>query len=334
METTEKRHGSTSIGLPGINGDAGERARIFFYGNINYSGSQETLVFYTPNDSDESSRGREAVIPQGTIPEPYDYIFYTDNEYDHIYVIKSVTYEQGAYLCYAEEIDRINLSVVEPSYSGLTNFMLNIVKVGWTRTVRVPKSWTASKDKTQSTYYCYPVVKQETTFDYLYNFSVAVPSTSDYKFKSDIKITIEFNTIQSAQMDSTIASRFANSSQIGDTYRGNIENYNIAGQLPSSFDDERLENFVIVVKDYEDGVDSTYFTNSIPIMSMPLRRYASNPKAYVCIYTKYDDGFIKKSVVSELNINSLLYPTDMSPSSIDEQSSDEQPIQPDERGRR
>lgn len=312
MAKTDTRHGSTSLGIPGINGENGHRARLFFYGNDTLTSSLTNNIYFIVNGKTNYARRN------GTeIPEPYDYIFYTSGTFDYIYVIKKVT-GTSSFNCEVEEIDKIDLSHTESSFSGLTNFTLNIVSRAWTRSVRnmdiYNTFWSTGND-----YYVYPTKSMQTTYNLLYDFSIAIPSTSNYTFTPDIKITIDFNSIQSFQMDSMLFDKFTSNPSEYNTYRGNIEKYAIKDYYGNTqiinFDDERLENFSITIKDYYDGIGSKYFTNSIPLMAEPLRRYKADPRAFICVYTK-EDYFIKKSVIGELNLDFIINasPTSDTPS--------------------
>lgn len=311
---TDILHGSTSISLPGTEGKIGSRARLFFYGNEYLAGNtdENSIKFYVNGTQRYARKGGS---PK---PEPYDYIFYTENGYDYIYLIKNVNDDDGYYVCDIEEIDKINLSQTESTSSNYTNFTLNIVSRAWTRTIRNLNSY----DKfpySNIEWYIYPNKTIQTTYNLLYDFSITVPSTSNYTFDPNMKLTIEFNTLQSSQMDTMLATRFDSSTNTTNTYRGNIEKYaikDINGKTQIiSFDDERLENFSITIKDYNEGIGSKYFTNSIPLMAEPLRRYKANPKAFLCVYMK-EDYFIKKSVISELDLSFILdaSPTQNTPS--------------------
>ena len=313
MENTDILHGSTSISLPGIEGGGGSRARLFFYGNSKLSGNTTTNnIRFTVNGETRYARRNVSETP-----EEYDYIFYTENSYDYIYLIKNVTSSGGYNNCKVEEIDKIDLSQTESSSSEATNFTLNIVSRAWSRNVRnINSHGELYSGNGDYDYYIYARRSLQTTYNLLYDFSITVPSTSNYVFTSDIKITLEFYTIQSAQMDSALFTKFDSNTN---TYRGNIESYAIkdynGNRQIINFDDERLENFSITIKDYNDGIGSKYFTNSIPLMAEPLRRYKANPRAFLCVYTK-GDYFIKKSVISELDLSFILNasPTSNTPS--------------------
>jgi len=323
MEITERMHGSTSIGLPGICGDRGPRSRIFFYGNINEEYDSSTLCFYTPDSSVEM---KEAMLPDGIIPEEYDYIFYTDNEYDTIYAITNIDTEDNRYICEAKEIDRMALEESEQDSTEITTFIVNVVKVNSGFVSRNARNMDIKLYTGTDNYYCYPKTKKE-YYSNLFSFTITVPSNSKYTFTSNTKITLEFNTVQSSIMDSTINSKFYQYGTNG--YRGHIENYSLykvygetsggsdrggeqQGQASNQitvvknnigFDDERLENFIITIKDFDYGNDSKSVENSMILMTDSLTRCGANPKAYLCVYTKYDDNFIRKSVIGEFPLD-------------------------------
>lgn len=336
MSQNRKIDGATSLGLPGVQGNKGMRSRVFFYGNSSVQDETHRKIYIGTTQSDLNTKTKYAIITDdNVIPEPYDYVLYTTVGYDYILIILSVAKDGDNFKCIVKKIDELDLTKSSSTSDSLgsieLNFNINKVKRSITKRKRNPFDYCLYRirysgfwgwgayDHTTS----FPRIESETTNNELVDISLSIPSNSSYVFDSNIKVTVEFFTRQSFVMDTMLHKKFDGVSNLRNTYRGDYEKYSIVKQdgntfteRPINFDDERLENFIYVIKDFDEGVGTRNFTASFPLMTPSLKRAHNNAEAFLFAYIK-NGRFIDKFLIDKFDLSFIDSEDDISTSSYE-----------------
>ena len=347
--------GTSSIGLPGIQGVKGMRPRIFFYGNefVDITSEHKKIYFSTSQSDFNTDKKNEyaVILDDSFTPEEYDYIIYTTKKYDYILLILKIKKDGDDYIAIVKKIDEIDLTKKYNSDDITTvnlNFNINTIirqqkipvrdplntKIGIIeyRDIRQHSVTDTRPFKWPKTTIGMPVIKTINSDLQLVDITLVIPSNSDYVFDSNIKITLEIYSNQSFIMDSTIADKFLNNttdSNIFNTHRGCYQLYKQVEpkDIPNSryveyvkkdinFDDERMENFIFVIKDYEDGVGSKALLATSPLMLSSLKRIGSNPEAYLVAYIQ-NGNFIEKFIIDKFDLSFINKTNYISNSNVD-----------------
>ena len=323
MSLNNKLDGTTSLGLPGIQGTKGIRSRVFFYGNAYVQDNIHRRIYFGTTQSDVDAKTKYAIIADAFEPEVYDYIMYTTSDYDYILLIVGVIKDGNDYKCLVKKIDELDLtkssSDSEIANSVELQFNINKIKRSISVLHRNAKSDTYSiiKRNPEIVVITFPYTTTISTNTELIDISVAIPSNSSYVFDSNIKIVIEFYTNQSFIMDSVLFDKFDSNSYKRNTYRGDYEKYSILKKYNGdwvqddlNFDDERLENFIFTIKDFDQFVGSKTFTASVPLMTSSLKRIKNNAEAYLYAYIK-NGRFIDKFLIDQFDLSFINSPDDV-----------------------
>lgn len=318
MDNIVYKNGNISTLMPQQTVKVGERAKETFFWTKNPF--INTAEEYTINDTIGFHNVYDTITP--TVG---DYIVYTEAKNIYIYVIKNIN---GTKIT-ADVLDSIKIADVDVNdAASISISVTSVVKeiyvndIDWNNLSVVEENAVYSK--------CNPIMISRKS-NALNNFNVV--SLNDNSLGS-YKITLEFYTdLISPAMDSMIVSKFTDSSldytksqegtyiMVPDTsctYRGYFGMYtrrNRDRQLPPNineptdwdidFDAEKLDNFSIIIKDYDDGIGKKSFNKDVPIIKKIFTEKA-NYKCFCCIYTKNVDGTVNRSVMSEINVYDLM----------------------------
>ena len=273
--------GSTSTFIPGSNGKSGLRSNVTFFCCEN---STRTGTYFTAllNNEEVNIYSQYQDV---NVPIEDDYIIYSK---DNITYSFRVTGEKSGSV-YKTEMQTMweTQTQSEGSSTDISSIDLSIsceTKESFTYRGFVQKMCNTQPSTILDSSIIYS--KLDENYNNLSGYSYPC-----FKFKIDslnniplgtYKIQIEFNTtLQSPGMDSRIANKFTNPESYeypSDTrpqeinekmsFRGYASNYSCKGydsNNPSSasfnFDDEKLDNFIITIKDYNDGVGRYSYTS-------------------------------------------------------------------------
>ena len=321
MSYNKRIDGATSLGLPGVQGIKGIRSRVFFYGNSAVQDTTHRKIYFGTTQSDVDSRTKYAIIADVFEPEEYDYIMYTTTWYDYLLIIRSVQAYGEDYKCIVQKIDTLDLTASSNDVGDSVELSFNINKKKRQITISKRDALNYHVEHVEGGFLwwsydnitAFPITYQDTTTSELVDITLSVPSNSTYVFDSNIKIVVEFYTNQSFIMDSMIADKYDKTDDLNNTYRGNHDLYSLIKRNPSdpstwiqedvNFDDERIENFTYILKDFNDERNgSKNITASFPLMLTSLKRPHNNAEAYLFAYIK-DGRFVDKYLIDKFDLS-------------------------------
>lgn len=311
-------HGVTSTTIPGINGANGERANITYF-STSYDLQSATSTF------NASIGGNTVTIYnyQNIQPTVNDYIVYST--YDIVYLVKITSFQNN--FCSTEVLDTWK----NPKISGVSSTTSSDdidISINLTNKIYNISTLDENADLTidRKTFTARPIITTNTKSVK----SFVVVSKNDNKLGT-YRIELEFVTdLVSPNMDSIIAPKFyRDNTNIHTTssltyyrdlnqnnqmtLRGFLNQYDRKEdngiltsyhrqQSPVDFDIEYLENFSIILKDFNDGVGSKSYSADIIVPSEMIYRVINNKKTnwgsprqyeykcFVYIYVMNSDG--------------------------------------------
>lgn len=244
-------------------------------------------------------------------PEPYDYIIFVDRNSTFILIIESVNY--GDYhdttICNCKVIDvwkkpSDDAQQITDATEITDNINIYCIKYNLMYKKLSDRQYVTNLDTT-------PTTEQATETDTLRNFLIVSNDTK--KTIGNYKIELDFISDYNTSLTySTIKSKFTGKD---DFFFGNVEKYdrNVSRNYDdmkfsgSSYDDERLDTFTIVIKDYNDGLGELTYnpTVTLPIKLLKaLHTHYTNVHLY--IYYKKLNGSINKVLVSEMSVDDFI----------------------------
>lgn len=317
MSYSKRIDGATSLGLPGVQGIKGIRSRVFFYGNSAVQDTTHRKIYFGTTQSDVDSKTKYAIIADVFEPEEYDYIMYTTTWYDYLLLIRSVQAYGEDYKCIVQKIDTLDLTASSNDVGNSIELSFNVNKKKRQITISKRDALNYHVEYVKGWPYdnitAFPITYQDTISGELVDIALSVPSNSSYVFDSNIKIVVEFYTNQSFIMDSMIADKYDKNNDLNNTYRGNHDLYSLIKRNPSdpstwiqedvNFDDERIENFTYILKDFNDKRNgSKNITATFPLMLASLKRPHNNAEAYLFAYIK-DGRFVDKYLIDKFDLS-------------------------------
>jgi hypothetical protein len=329
-------HGVTSTSMPGINGANGQRANITYFSTA-YDLQSAVSMF------NASINGNTVTIYnyQNIQPIVNDYIVYST--YDIIYLTKITSFQNN--FCLTEILDTwINSKT--SSVSSTTSSDDIDISINLTNKLYNISTLDENADLTidSKTFTALPIITTNTKSVK----SFVVVSKNDNKLGT-YRIELEFVTdLVSPNMDSIIAPKFyrdntnINRLEISSSYyrdlnqcnqmtlRGFLNQYDRKEdngiltsyhrqQKPVDFDIEYLENFSIILKDFNDGIGSKSYITDIIVPSEMIYRVTNNKKTnmgsprtyeyrcFIYIYVMNSDGTTyNKQRIGEIQMSEFL----------------------------
>lgn len=308
--------GQTSVGITGKQGESGARSSAFFYGDVDSSTPPKRIRFRLPGNLTDSY----AIVQYDIVPKVNDYIIYTDKKTDYICRITDdpSIFDVSTYESNIEVVSKISLK--SDYYVGDVEFTISTKKESFDIKKRYPtvNKWADAVTSQGYVVGFYVQPKYSGVENLVYDkfgnivyFILHVPSTSNYIFDDNIKITLEFYNRQSFIMDTMLADKYDSSAR-KNTLRGDYEKYSIMKknnngiyqETPINFDNEHLEDFVCVLKDFEQFNGTKDIVSPVLIHLEALKRSEGVSKAFICAYIK-NGNFVEKFVIDEIPVDSL-----------------------------
>lgn len=227
-------------------------------------------------------------------PEPYDYIIYVDKNETYLLLIEEIL--EGHFFepipCKCKILDVWKRSKNIATHIDNTSELTDNIKLYCVNQSikRVVLDNTENINALKSEYnndYITPITKTIKDETLLKNFLI----TSSKNKLGDYKITAEFMYTKeyTLPVHTIIAERFT---EDGNTLIGNPLSFDRNGSLPQNFDDEKLDTFEIIIKDFKDGLNNSTFSSSVKVYIPEIRQdlYTVNIFMY---YKKRNGGYNK-----------------------------------------
>jgi len=300
--------GQTSTALPGNRGASGARGNITFFSTEKESTESTAIIFTYNGDvySIKNTFGSE-------YPTVGDYIMFanpTSNEVSMFIIERTNGYNVSVSF-----IDKI---VIQHNIADMSPTDIIITASGTTGSLPIMASMKeiAMKEPGEQKLDPYKYTLGSNT-NIKFSFKTKVVSGTLGKYR----ITLEFITPNtSPAMDSVISTKF-NRSDVKDkydrlgaldvcTYRGypymyDRERCDGSDKYPH-FDDEKLDNFELIIKDYDEGIGSQEFTKIVNMQSSVILNEENKYKCYAYIYIPSTSGLSAKCIIGEINIQDIL----------------------------
>jgi hypothetical protein len=316
-EKIERISGACSTFIPGKNGETGNRGAMTFIGSTDYLPTdiaQSVIRFYHPNGSNTES----IILNTYQIdPMPYDYIIYAENHHTYLMYIISVEHipsqepvqvwlatteliDQWDYYLTPEDEDTIDVTVGCIGRQLTIPYMTN----GLSNNPVIEQGGLSIKG------YADNII--QVSMDYGFRFNVTSRNSDTL---GPFRIQLEFNTTQqSPAMDTIIASKFTQSNIKNDllTFRGYMGNYSCKSDVNGgsyNFDNEKLDNFTVIIKDFKEGLSVKNWSRDICIPKNILINARANNHKYVCKIYGY--AMVNKNTIYENTIYDKIYIGDM-----------------------
>ena len=227
-------------------------------------------------------------------PEPYDYIIFIDKNITYLLCIEEV--EDNNFFepitCKCKILDTWIKSKNIATYIENTTEITDNIKLYCVNYPVKRVKWINDEIIDPSINMIEPVlktVKDDTIFK---NFLL----TSSAGKLGDYKVVIEFfyNCDCVLPVDTIIAKRFIKPKDSDEevTLIGYPSYYDRMNDLPNNFDDERLDTFEIIVKDFNDGTDSMTFSSTAKFYIPESRQDAYTVNIFI-YYKKLNGGYNK-----------------------------------------
>ena len=243
-------------------------------------------------------------------PEVGDYIIFVDKNSTYILLIEKVEYGnyQSVTRCYCKVLDAWNKDINDAQQIINTTEITDNINIYCTN---YDFAYNKLTDDINDIYDRKPNIEYTHTSDILKNFLI-ISKNNNYTL-GNYKIELEFLSVYNTPiMHSTIADYFSNSDNY---FFGDISKYDRTHNrvyenikfTKSSFDDEKLDNFTIIIKDYNEGVNSSVYNSTVKIPVKYLNAFKNDyPNIHLYIYVKKLNGSINKILIGEFNVDSLL----------------------------
>lgn len=299
-EKVRRISGSCSTFLQDSNSNFSCRGAMTFVGSESEEDSDNKYDSISFNVGD-SITGRISLIYKDVSPLPYDYILYTtlNNTY-LLYIISCNQDDKTSWNATTEILDQWS-----ENSDGINNANDINVSIGCITRVLNRRFLTEEIttnpiiDRSALTVKGYVDISKNSNIDYGLRFNVTSKNSNTL---GNFRIQLEFNTdLASPAMDTIIAQRFvAPDSEIPEkmTFRGYMGKYSCLEEVGTyNFDNEKLDNFTVIIKDYNDGLDSKNFSKDICIPRGVLEEARDKGFPYTCkIYgyvNLHDDTYTK-----------------------------------------
>lgn len=295
--------GACSTFLPGVPGDPGNRGAATFLGSVDVppESGERTISFNIPGLHDTT-----ITIPvkyDEIAPKELDYIIYAELGHTFLVYINNVLEEtQDGWNVEVTLIDhwvthanaQEGQDTIDVTIGCIVSQITHPYLKNQHTMVQIPLVMLplGSNDPEAFGVIDNPAIDPIT---YVARFSVT--SRTDTPL-GDFRIQLEFNTDQSSPaMDTIIAQKFSTGNrpiqnQDKLTFRGYMGNYSgsITGQdRTNNFDNEKLDNFCMIIKDFNEGVNEMHFWKDSRIPEDVLKDARINGFKYKCkIY-----GYVK-----------------------------------------
>lgn len=233
-------------------------------------------------------------------PEPYDYIIYIDKNITYLLLIQEVSeskhYEPIECKCKILDTWRKSNDIATSinDTSDITD-NIKLYSVNYPINHIVLDYNTINSDIINGKDDVKPATKYRRDDTTLKNFLL----TSTKGKIGNYKIVAEFfyKPICTLPVHSIIADRFLfNDSTM--TYIGNSSLFYRTSDKPTNFDNERLDTFEVIIKDFEDGVDNLTYSSTVKFY-IPIERY-NDYTVNIFIYYKKLNGSYNKFLVNSL----------------------------------
>ena len=327
---TKQINGSTSSFIPGSTGDQGARATLTYVGT--YMSAPSTFKPLMVSILEES-----VTIPNDykVAPIKYDYIIYSKPNVSYILIINNVIETSTVYDVDADILATWNTKYDEDQED------VESVNLTFTAIPKSVKTRVASKAlifKTALSAHEYgfetprhmnenlsqyaKILDETSPENYIttnsYCLGITVNEQNLTKHLGHYRIELEFVTdLSSPRMDGIIAEKFKKPTYYDKyneklTLRGYIGNYggttetigNVQVGKFQNFDAEKLDNFVITIKDYSEGTDRNMLTKDLYIPKQVIEDAAEKGFPYKCyayIYIDQLNGTIKKILIQDIS---------------------------------
>ena len=341
-------NGKTSTFIPGSNGDSGSRAIYTFYASVKEERDQQSQYFIYKRDPTDPSTNISVKNPfsgSDEYPGIFDYIIYVDNNNTYLYMITDKRLVNGQIETSGELIDKWETKTNNPIIDNNIDIEITcerktisyypFIATNFYPTIRTqynPDEYNNdfkidSGINTKNKILLEGDIDQNNTThqDSSSCFSFKIENRDSTKTIGSYKIVIEFFTdLISPAMDGVIANKFkpVNLSQeitdrSGDniTFRGYLMNYAsntaVNKEAWTELFIEKLDNFEITIKDFNDGVGQTSYESDIILPRNVLRqayeiddtddhKYKYNCYMYAYVHNYINPDIIEKIFISDL----------------------------------
>lgn len=316
--------GMCSTFLPGKKGEEGDRAPVTFSGSSDSELGDTTIMFELPKH--DSSIYITNTL--GLSPIPYDYIIYAESGKTYLLYVTSILQSsiQSRTDVTVNIMDVWETTASNPEEQGTINVSIGCIKRSITRKY-LSRGVTTSPEISNGYYVSGTVnINRSGLIQYCFNFSVTSKNSQNL---GNFKIQLEFNTTQSSPaMDTLIASKFTDplqniENQINDeieeadhgeratpsyteklTFRGYMGNYSCKSLNGTyNFDSEKLDDFTIIIKNYNDGINSQNYTKDVYLPINVIKDARSNGHKYTCKiygYLQSHDNIYNKLYIGDI----------------------------------
>lgn len=319
-EKVRRISGACSTFLPGVDGSIGNRGPMTFLGSTDYPDPDhylgtKTITFMLPVEPHSwcSIRNTYGYLA----PIPFDYIIYaTENHTYLMYIVTIDSANQNGWTVTTELIDQWDTAIENPEDPELLDVTIGCIGRLISRkymTRGMTTSPVLDPDNLHVSGYANNAMTNSIGYGFRFNVTARNAPTLGH-----FRIQLEFNTmLQSPAMDTIIAERFVDPSTainsnivmeeqqqeraVGQynreklTFRGYMGNYSCSSKQPNynvyppiegggsyNFDHEKLDNFTVIIKDFNEGLTEQNFSRDICIPKSVLKNARSKGYPYIC----------------------------------------------------
>jgi len=302
--------GACSTFLPGIDGSTGNRGPMTFLGSTDYTDPDhylgtKNIQFILPVEPHTWCVIRNTY--GYTKPLPFDYIIFATNNHTYLLYIITVDNEtQNGWTVTTELIDQWDTDIEDPDDPEIIDVTIGIINRLITRTYMTRGlSTNPILDQDNMKITGYADNAKNGIIEYGFRFNV---TSRNSETLGHFRIQLEFNTnLQSPAMDTIIAERFIDPSTMiinniimedehqerelehydkeKLTFRGYMGNYSCSAKQGGgsyNFDREKLDNFTVIIKDFNEGTKDKNFARDICIPRVVLEQSRAIGHPYVC----------------------------------------------------
>ena len=307
MNNDISKSGQTSIFLPGSRGNSGRRGNITYFSTEKASSDPGSISFDYEDESYSVNNTLTDTSGNPLTPTPGDYIMLANQSNNTVtmFLVESA----DSYRVTVSFIDKIN---VQYNINDIAPSDITIIANGTTSPLTKMVSF---KELSAIGAVQFPdgyKVNSNTKLKFSFKTKISNGTLGKYR------IVLEFITQNtSPAMCSNIARKF-NKQNISNLYtklggsdlcdyRGYLYLYDRENAIEKNypnFDNEYLDNFELIIKDYNEGVGSQEFTKYVNIQSSVI--FENDYKCYAYIYLPSTTGLSEKCIIGEINLTQAL----------------------------
>lgn len=329
-EKINRISGACSTFLPGIDGSVGNRGPMTFLGSSDYTDPDhylgtKNIQFTLPVEPYSFCSIRNTY--GYTDPLPFDYIIYAMEHHTYLMYIVSVdSTDQYKWNVTTELIDQWDTGIEDPDDPEIIDVTIGVIDRMITikyMTRGIAPNFILDPDNLHITGNADNIETGSLKYGFRFNVTSRTAQTLGH-----FRVQLEFNTnLQSPAMDTIIAEKFIDPSTMINrnlsaegqpeipldqynmeklTFRGYIGNYSCSAKQGGgtyNFDNEKLDNFTVIIKDFDEGTKDRNFSKDICIPKSVLKDARSLGHPYTCKiygYVNTHDKIYHKIYIGDL----------------------------------